>query len=176
MTHQDSLNAKLTDKTATIAIVGLGYVGLPLAIRFAEEGFKVLGFDIDPTKTEQLNTGQSYIGHIENAAIAKMVDAGFSATSDFARTAEADVILICVPTPLSKHSEPDLSYVVSTAESIAPYLSKGALVTLESTTYPGTTDGELKEALEKGSGLKAGLEFHLAYSPEREDPAGGRRS
>jgi UDP-N-acetyl-D-glucosamine dehydrogenase len=155
----------------TIGITGLGYVGLPLALRFAESGAKVLGFDIDPQKIELLAAGKSYIKHIEAERIGSAVKAGsFSATTDFARVAECDAVLICVPTPLTRNREPDLSFVLGTARLIGPHLSKGTLVCLESTTYPGTTDEVLREALEETSGLKAGEDFHLAYSPEREDP------
>lgn len=155
----------------TIGITGLGYVGLPLALRFAESGAKVLGFDIDPQKIELLGAGQSYIKHIEAGRISNAVKSGsFAATTDFARVAECDAVLICVPTPLTRNREPDLSYVFGTARLIGPHLSKGTLVCLESTTYPGTTDEGLREALEETSGLKAGEDFHLAYSPEREDP------
>lgn len=154
-----------------IVIVGLGYVGLPLARQFVRGGANVVGVDVDASKVEILSRGESYIKHIPADEIAEMADTGrFSATTDFSAVSNVDAILICVPTPLSKQREPDLSYVISTAESLAPHLSKGTLVTLESTTYPGTTDGELREALEQGSGLKAGEDFHLAYSPEREDP------
>jgi len=155
----------------TIGITGLGYVGLPLALRFAESGAKVLGFDIDPQKIELLGAGQSYIKHIEAARIESAVKSGsFAATTDFSRVAECDAVLICVPTPLTRNREPDLSFVFGTARLIGPHLAKGTLVCLESTTYPGTTDEGLREALEETSGLKAGEDFHLAYSPEREDP------
>ncbi len=158
-------------KSLTVAVIGLGYVGLPLSLQFCRNNAQVLGLDIDPDKVTKLNAGESYIQHIEAAKIAEMVDSGrFRATTDFAECRAADALLICVPTPLSSHREPDISYVLKTAEAIAPYLKKGALVCLESTTYPGTTEGELREALEKGSGKIAGQDFHLAYSPEREDP------
>ena len=154
-----------------IAVVGLGYVGLPLSLQFARSGFPVLGFDIDLTKTELLNQGQSYIKHVSDRDIAAMCSAGlFEATTDFARIKETSASIICVPTPLNRFREPDLSYVIETGKAIAPHIRKGAVVILESTTYPGTTQGELREVLERGSGLAAGLDFHLAYSPEREDP------
>jgi UDP-N-acetyl-D-glucosamine dehydrogenase len=153
------------------AIIGLGYVGLPLSIQFAKSGIEVLGLDIDSEKAKLLNRGESYIKHIVSQAIGKIVKSGrFEATTDFSRVAECHAAIICVPTPLNKNREPDISYVLSSAEAIAPHLQKGTLVTLESTTYPGTTDTELREVLEKGSGLIAGKDFHLAYSPEREDP------
>ena len=154
-----------------IAIVGLGYVGLPLSLQFARSGVEVLGLDIDPAKIEALNAGRSYIKHIEAAAIAEPVKAGrFVASTDFARIREVTAIIICVPTPLNKNREPDISYIIETGKAIAPHLQKDMLVALESTTYPGTTDEDLRAVLEAGSGLKAGTDFHLAFSPEREDP------
>jgi len=154
-----------------LGIVGMGYVGLPLALQFSGSGVRVLGFDIDVAKIAQLNAGGSYIMHIESGRVQAAVAAGrFSATEDFARARECDAIIICVPTPLLKNNDPDLSFVLNTGRSLAPHLRKGALVVLESTTYPGTTDTELREVLEAGSGLKAGSDFHLAFSPEREDP------
>lgn len=155
-----------------IAVVGLGYVGLPLSLQFAQSCATVLGLDIDPEKVRLLNDGQSYIRHIESSKVAEAVKSGkLSASTDFTRIREADAVIICVPTPLTKNREPDLSFVINTGSAIAPYLSKGSLVVLESTTYPGTTDQELRITLEEGSGMKAGLDFHLAFSPEREDPA-----
>jgi len=154
-----------------IAIVGMGYVGLPLALQFVRAGCRVLGLDIDARKIASLNTGQSYIRHVPAAAIAEARKSGrLEASADFARVREMDAVILCVPTPLNAHREPDLSYVLDTGRQIAPHLRKGILVVLESTTYPGTTDGELREVLEAGSGLKAGADFHLAFSPEREDP------
>jgi UDP-N-acetyl-D-glucosamine dehydrogenase len=154
-----------------IAIVGLGYVGLPLSLQFAKCGATVLGFDVDQAKADALNNGQSYIKHIAAADVAAARDKMlFEATTDFARIKEADAIIICVPTPLNKYREPDLSFVLDTGKAIAPHIQKGSVVVLESTTYPGTTEGELLEVLEKGSALKAGYDFHLAFSPEREDP------
>ena len=154
-----------------IAVIGLGYVGLPLSLQFAQSGVSVLGLDIDPAKVEDCNAGRSYIKHIPGATIADALKRGaFSASKDFSRVREVDAVLICVPTPLKKNREPDISYVLKTGEAIAPHLRRGALVVLESTTYPGTTDENLREVLERGSGLKAGADFHLAYSPEREDP------
>ncbi len=155
----------------TIAIVGLGYVGLPLCLQFARCGVPVLGLDIDQAKTDAINAGHSYIRHIDAARIAELVLAGsFSASTEFARVREVAAVLICVPTPLKRNREPDLSYVLQTGQAIAPYLQRGTLVVLESTTYPGTTEDELRAVLESGSGLRAGTDFHLAYSPEREDP------
>ncbi|MGC8828430.1 MAG: nucleotide sugar dehydrogenase [Verrucomicrobiia bacterium] len=154
-----------------IAIVGMGYVGLPLAIQFAKSGAKVIGLDIDYSKVEKLNTGTSYIKHIPSEEIQKQNEQGnFRASTDFSLVKECGAVIICVPTPLTRHREPDISFVINTGKSIAPYLHKGILVVLESTTYPGTTDEDLRKVLEEGSGLKAGIDFHLAFSPEREDP------
>jgi UDP-N-acetyl-D-glucosamine dehydrogenase len=177
-----------------IAIVGLGYVGLPLALRFCESDVEVLGLDIDPAKTESLNAGKSYIKHISADKIAEARNSGrFEASTDFSRVQESEAVLICVPTPLNKYREPDISYVLDSGRKIAPFLSHGMeqgaesreqphapspmphairakLIVLESTTYPGTTDTDLRQVLEEGSGLKAGEGFHLAFSPEREDP------
>jgi UDP-N-acetyl-D-glucosamine dehydrogenase len=153
------------------AIVGLGYVGLPLSLQFARSGVTVLGLDIDQAKVESLNRGQSYIKHIESSAIAEMLKAGtFSASTDFSQIREVEAVIICVPTPLNKNREPDISYIIETGKAIAPHLQKGTLVVLESTTYPGTTDEDLRAVLESGSKMKAGVDFHLAFSPEREDP------
>ena len=153
------------------AVIGLGYVGLPLSLQFARSGATVLGVDIDATKVEALNGGRSYIKHIPPETVAEMVKARkFSATSDFRRIKETEAVIICVPTPLNKNREPDISFIIQTGRSIAPHLQKGMLVVLESTTYPGTTDEDLREVLEAGSGMKAGADFHLAFSPEREDP------
>ncbi|RYD19361.1 MAG: nucleotide sugar dehydrogenase [Verrucomicrobiaceae bacterium] len=154
-----------------IAIVGLGYVGLPLALQFSRSGASVLGLDIDSRKTDAINAGQSYIKHVAGSEIAARLASGnLQASTDFSRIAEVDAVILCVPTPLNHFREPDLSYVLDTGRSIAPHLKKGTLVVLESTTYPGTTDGELRAVLEEGSGLVAGTDFHLAFSPEREDP------
>ncbi len=154
-----------------IAVIGLGYVGLPLSLQFARSGVSVLGLDIDSSKVDALNQGRTYIKHIAAQAIAEATKAGsFAASADFSRLKEVSAIIICVPTPLNKNREPDISYILDTGRSIAPHLQKGTLVVLESTTYPGTTDEDLREVLEKDSGLKAGKDFHLAFSPEREDP------
>jgi UDP-N-acetyl-D-glucosamine dehydrogenase len=154
-----------------ISVVGLGYVGLPLSLQFARSCVTVLGIDVDPKKVQLLNNGQSYIKHIESSDIAELLsDNKFSASADFSRVKEVEAVIICVPTPLNKNREPDISFVLETGRTIAPYLSKGALVVLESTTYPGTTDEDLRAVLEEGSGMKAGTDFHLAFSPEREDP------
>jgi UDP-N-acetyl-D-glucosamine dehydrogenase len=155
-----------------IAVVGLGYVGLPLAIQFARANVTVLGLDIDAAKVDSINQGRSYINHIASDAIEEVVKQDkLSASTDFKRVSEVEAVIICVPTPLSRNREPDLSFVLNTGRTIAPHLSKGTLVVLESTTYPGTTDGDLRSALEEGSHMKAGVDFHLAFSPEREDPA-----
>ena len=154
-----------------IAIVGLGYVGLPLCLQFARNGSRVLGLDIDPQKVDMLNTGQSYIHHIGSSSVAEQVDAGrLIASTDFSLVGQSAAVVICVPTPLNKNREPDISYILKTGEAIAPHLKPGVLVVLESTTYPGTTDEDLLAVLEAGSKLKAGVDFHLAFSPEREDP------
>jgi UDP-N-acetyl-D-glucosamine dehydrogenase len=154
-----------------IAIVGLGYVGLPLSLQFARSGATVLGLDVDRAKVEAINQGRSYIKHIEASAIAELVQSGaLSASADFRQVKKMDAVVICVPTPLNKNREPDISFILETGRGIAPHLKKGILVALESTTYPGTTDEDLRAVLESGSGLKAGRDFHLAFSPEREDP------
>ena len=167
---KNELIERLSQRQATIGIIGLGYVGLPLCIAIAKSGSRVLGFDIDGAKTDQLSSGNSYIKHIPSSTIREINELGrFAATSDFSRLTEADAVLICVPTPLTAHLEPDLSYVASTTEVIAKHLRPGQLVVLESTTYPGTTRELLRPILERG-GLKCGVDFFLAFSPEREDP------
>ena len=154
-----------------VAVIGLGYVGLPLSLQFARSGVNVIGLDVDQSKVDALRVKRSFIKHIAAEAVAEVVESGcFLASTDFAKVAEVDAVIICVPTPLSEHREPDISSVLESGEAIAPHLKQGTLVVLESTTYPGTTEGPLKDVLENGSGLKAGTEFHLAYSPEREDP------
>ncbi|RXZ43455.1 nucleotide sugar dehydrogenase [Crenobacter cavernae] len=166
---KNALIKKIQDKSAVIGIVGLGYVGLPLMLRFAEVGYKVLGFDIDKSKVDALNEGRSYIEHIGAASIAEARSRGFEATTDFSRAPEADTLILCVPTPLNKYREPDLSFVLDTMDSLVPYLREGHLVSLESTTYPGTTDEELLPRIES-RGFKVGENAFLVYSPEREDP------
>lgn len=154
-----------------IAIIGLGYVGLPLSLQFARNGNQVLGLDIDAAKVDAINASRSYIQHISQESIAEQVSAGrLQASTDFSRIAQCDAVIICVPTPLSKNREPDISYVLNTGREIAPFIAAGSLVVLESTTYPGTTDEDLRFVLESGSGKVAGVDFHLAFSPEREDP------
>jgi UDP-N-acetyl-D-glucosamine dehydrogenase len=161
---------RIAGRTAKVGIIGQGYVGLPLALVFEEAGFSVIGFDVDPEKIEKLRRGESYIRHIGADRVAAAAKSGrFTATSDFNLLSECDAILICVPTPLGHHREPDLSFVHGTAEEIAKRLRRGQLVVLESTTYPGTTDEEVLPRLE-ASGLKLGEDFLLAFSPEREDP------
>jgi UDP-N-acetyl-D-glucosamine dehydrogenase len=155
-----------------IAVVGLGYVGLPLSLQFARSCASVMGLDVDAKKVQLLNEGQSYIKHIESSAVDELVRSGkFSASTEFSWIKEVDAVIICVPTPLTRNREPDIWFVLETGRTMAPYLAKGALVVLESTTYPGTTDTDLRAVLEEGSGMKAGVDFHLAFSPEREDPA-----
>lgn len=154
-----------------ICIVGLGYVGLPLAIQFAQSNVTVVGLDTDDTKVNLIREGKSYIKHIASETIAKVLNANkLSVSTDFAKIKDADGVIICVPSPLNKNREPDISFILATGRMIAPHLSKGTLVSLESTTYPATTDEDLRGVIEKGSGLKAGVDFHLAFSPEREDP------
>ncbi len=154
-----------------VAVIGLGYVGLPLCVYFARNGVRVLGVDIDQAKTEAVNKGSSYIGHIPSESIASLVSAGhFRATTDFDELRQVDAVLICVPTPLTKNREPDLTYVLNTGVEIGRRLQPGQLIILESTTYPGTTEDELRAVLERESGLVAGVDFQLAFSPEREDP------
>jgi UDP-N-acetyl-D-glucosamine dehydrogenase len=161
---------RIQTRETSIGIIGLGYVGIPLALTACKAGFPVIGFDIDAKRVDQLNKGESAIKHIPTAAITEAVRNGrFAATTDFDRLADVDVIIIAVPTPLSKQREPDLTYVEKTAEEIAPRLRKGQLVVLESTTWPGTTDEVMRPRLERG-GLKSGVDFYLAFSPEREDP------
>ena len=155
-----------------IAVVGLGYVGLPLAIQFARSDVTVLGLDIDVAKVDSINQGRSYIRHISSETIKEVVKRDrLCASTDFNRVREVEAVIICVPTPLNKNREPDISFILETGRTIAPHLSNGALIVLESTTYPGTTDEDLRDVLEKGSNMQAGIDFHLAFSPEREDPA-----
>lgn len=161
--------ARFKGKDALIGIVGLGYVGLPLMLRYNAIGYRVLGIDIDESKVAQLNAGQSYIEHIPAGKIAQACDAGFEATTDFSRVGECDALILCVPTPLNKYREPDMSFVINTTDALKPYLRSGQVVSLESTTYPGTTEEELLPRVEEG-GLKVGENIFLVYSPEREDP------
>jgi UDP-N-acetyl-D-glucosamine dehydrogenase len=167
--HLARLIAKFEARTAVVGIIGLGYVGLPLSLRYAEAGFRVLGIDIDASKVERLNRGSSYFEHIDSAAVAAAVNGGFEATSDFARAQEADALIICVPTPLNAYREPDLSFVLATADALLPHMRAGQIVSLESTTYPGTTDEELRPRL-MSRGFTIGDDIFLVFSPEREDP------
>ena len=166
----DRLIARFGSHTARVGVIGLGYVGLPVALTAAERGFPVCGFDIDRVKVGRLNAGRSYISHIKVDRIVALCETGrFTATDDFARLSEVDAIILCVPTPLTRHREPDLSFVVRTTEAVASHLRRGQLIVLESTTYPGTTREVMQPILER-SGLRSGHDFFLAYSPEREDP------
>ena len=168
-THANVLDGLFREKQAVVGIIGLGYVGLPLARAFAKAGFRVIGFDLDPNKVTKLNQGQSYIRQIPASDIAQMRQNRFEATEIFSRLGEADAVLVCVPTPLTESREPDLSYVVNSTRAIAAALRPGQLVILESTTYPGTTRNVVLPILEKTK-LKAGEDYFLAFSPEREDP------
>ena len=168
-TLQNTLETKLQNHQAVIGIVGLGYVGLPLAIRYCDVGYRVVGFDINDDKVAKLNAGESYIGYITDDTIKKIGDDGFEATSDFSRIEEVDAILICVPTPLNSYREPDLSFVTGTVEAIAPYFRAGQVISLESTSYPGTTEEEILPRVER-EGLTVGTDVFVVYSPEREDP------
>ena len=158
-----------SNRSATIGIFGLGYVGLPLALRYAEMGFRVTGFDIDTQKITQLTAGESYIEHITSDRIAAALKMGFEAEADFSKASAMDALILCVPTPLNKHREPDLSFVTETVDMITPHLRQGQIVALESTTYPGTTEEELLPRVES-TGLQVGENIFLVYSPEREDP------
>lgn len=172
MNYREILLQKIEDKSATIGVIGLGYVGLPLALEFANKKFNTIGFDIDEKKVPILMKGESYIKHIPSTKIkSAIVSKHFEATSDFLRLSTCDCIIICVPTPLDHHRQPDLSYIENSGKVVAQYLKKGQLITLESSTYPGTTEEILLPLFEqKGEGWKAGKDFFLAFSPEREDP------
>lgn len=163
------LPQKLQNRTARIGIVGLGYVGLPLVLRYSEVGYEVIGFDIDPEKVDKLNAGQSYIKHIDAARLSRAKEAGFEPTTDFSRAGEVDALILCVPTPLDDHREPDLSFVINTVDSLLPHIRANQVMSLESTTYPGTTDEQLLPRIES-RGFKVGENYFLVYSPEREDP------
>lgn len=166
---KSALVDKLKSKRATIGVVGLGYVGLPLTLRYCEVGYRVLGFDIDPTKVDALKRGKSYIEHIPEDGIKRIIGKNFEPTTDFSRAPEVDALILCVPTPLNRYREPDLSFVLNTIESLVPHLRPGMVISLESTTYPGTTDEELKPRIE-ARGLSVGKDVFLVFSPEREDP------
>ena len=162
---------RIKNRQAAVGVIGIGYVGLPLVIEFCKAGFPVTGLDVDQRKIDMLLQGQSYIKHIQNERIQSLIKTGnFRGTTDFTLVKELNCVLICVPTPLKKNREPDMSYIISTARKIAPHITEGQLIVLESTTYPGTTQEVLAVELESGSGMKADLDFYVAYSPEREDP------
>ena len=170
MSHKATLLRLFESHSATVGVIGLGYVGLPLGLAFAERGLRVLGFDVDPNKIVTLNAGRSYIHHIASDRVGAVVRGGkFTGTAEFARLGECDAVIICVPTPLTETRDPDLSYVASTSEQIKATLRPGQLIVLESTTYPGTTD-ELVAGILETTGLQSGRDFYLAFSPEREDP------
>lgn len=169
MTLKSQIMDRFKNKSATIAVIGLGYVGLPLILRFSQVGFKVMGLDIDAAKVDKLNAGKSYIEHISEASIQEVLARPHEFSTDFSRASEADALILCVPTPLDHHREPDLSFVLNTTDALVPYLRKGQLLALESTTYPGTTDEELLPRIQS-RGFTAGQDFFLVYSPEREDP------
>ncbi len=166
---EKNLLSKIQNNNSVIGVIGLGYVGLPLILRFAESGFKTIGFDIDESKVAKLNAGDSYIKHVTKEKIKHAIKLGFKASSDFSNISKVDVIIICVPTPLGIHNEPDLSYIKTTLELIKSYFKKGQLLILESTTYPGTTEEEIIPVVEKLN-YKIGSDFFIGYSPEREDP------
>ncbi len=170
-TRLEQFVKKVEDRRTAIAVVGMGYVGLPLAVAFARQGMRVIGIDVDGDKVEKLTLGKSYLKHLPASDFAPLVKQKWlSATTDFARARECDAWIICVPTPLTEHREPDVSYIRDTVEALAPHLTRDKLVSLESTTYPGTTDELVRGILEEASGLKAGEDFYLVFSPEREDP------
>ena len=162
---------KIVNRDIVVGVVGLGYVGLPLAVEKAKAGFKTIGFDVQEEKVNLVNEGHNYIGDVVDSDLKKLVEAGMlSATTDFSFVKDVDFIAICVPTPLDKHQQPDISYVKNSTIEIAKYMTKGTMVVLESTTYPGTTEELIKPLLEEGSGLKCGEDFYLGFSPERVDP------
>ena len=171
MALKDELLGKIASRSLSVGVVGLGYVGLPLAVEKAKAGFHTVGFDVQARKVEMVNQGHNYIGDVVNADLEALVKSGMlHATSDFSEVATLDFIAICVPTPLDAHQQPDISYVKSSAEAVAAHLRRGAMVVLESTTYPGTTEEYLLTILEQGSGLECGVDFYLGFSPERVDP------
>ncbi|NOR52419.1 MAG: hypothetical protein GQ470_07355, partial [Gammaproteobacteria bacterium] len=163
------LKGKIQNKSSVVGIIGLGYVGLPLALRFSEEDFPVIGFDVDKSKLDKLKLGESYLDHISDTTITELTGRNFEATIDFSKIGLCDIVIICVPTPIDRYREPDLSYVLDTVDSILPHIRAQQLIILESTTYPGTTDEQLLPRLES-TGLHVGEEIYLAFSPEREDP------
>ena len=168
---KEFLLSKIENKEIIVGVVGLGYVGLPLAVEKAKAGFKTIGFDVQKTKVEMVNAGHNYIGDVVDSDLSKLVAEGMlQATTDFSFVKDVDFIAICVPTPLDTHQQPDISYVKSSAEAISKYIKRNTMVVLESTTYPGTTEELIKPILESGSGLKCGEDFYLGFSPERVDP------
>lgn len=168
MSMKADLMKKVQDRSLRIGVVGLGYVGLPLAVEKAKAGFKTIGFDVQESKVDLVNSGENYIGDVVDSDLKHLVEDGIlSATSDFSFVKDVDFIAICVPTPLDEHQQPDVSCVRSSTEDIAKYLSPGTMVVLESTTYPGTTEELIRPILEEGSGLKCGEDFYLGFSPER---------
>ena len=171
MSMKETLIQKIQDKTLRCGVVGLGYVGLPLAVDKAKAGFRTIGFDVQQEKVDMVNAGHNYIGDVVDADLKEIVSSGmFRATSDFSFIKEVDFVAICVPTPLDKHQQPDISYVRNSTIAIAEHLTPGTMVVLESTTYPGTTEELVRPLLEQGSGLKCGEDFYLGFSPERVDP------
>ncbi|GKI14355.1 UDP-N-acetyl-D-glucosamine dehydrogenase [Oscillospiraceae bacterium] len=171
MSMKELLMQRIAEKSIIVGVVGLGYVGLPLAVEKAKAGFKTIGFDVQAEKVEMVNAGHNYIGDVVDSDLKELVEEKMlSATTDFAQIAQADFVAICVPTPLDEHQEPDIRFVRDSAMQVAKYLKKGSMVVLESTTYPGTTEELLKPLLENGSGLKCGEDFYLGFSPERVDP------
>lgn len=168
---KEELLSRIAGKQIVVGVVGLGYVGLPLAVEKAKAGFKTIGFDVQADKVKMVNEGHNYIGDVVDAELAQLVaDGMLSATTDFSFVKDVDFIAICVPTPLDAHQQPDISYVESSAKAIAEHLSPNTMVVLESTTYPGTTEELIRPLLEKGSGLTCGKDFYLGFSPERVDP------
>jgi UDP-N-acetyl-D-glucosamine dehydrogenase len=172
---KDTLLKRIRDKSARIGIIGLGYVGLPLMLDFSEAGFPVLGFDIDPRKMDLLNAGKSYFAHIPDSRVAAATERGMAATTQYSRAEETDVLIMCLPTPLNRDREPDLSFVIGSLEGVLPFLHPGQLICLESTTYPGTTEEEVRPRIES-KGLKVGSDVFLVFSPEREDPGNAQYS
>ncbi len=169
------LQKRLADRTARIAVVGLGYVGLPLAVEFADKGFRTTGIDVDARKVASLRKGKNYIPDIDNARVARLVRGKtLRATTSYADAAGADAVFICVPTPFTPNKEPDISFILDAAKGIAPHVRAGQVIVLKSTTFPGTTDTYVQPILERASGMKAGREFHLAFAPERVDPGNER--
>ena len=168
---KEQLIKKIDDKTIKVGVVGLGYVGLPLAVEKAKAGFETIGFDVQPAKVDMVNAGHNYIGDVVDEDLKKLVEEGMlKATTDFAFVKDVDFIAICVPTPLDEHQQPDISYVKNSTIEISKHMTKGTMVVLESTTYPGTTEELIKPILEEGSGFKCGEDFYLGFSPERVDP------